>query len=71
LAAPEMLVLMGNTACKALLGRTGITRMRGTWTQAAGRPALPMFHPAAVLRDPIKKRDCWADLLTLQDRLRA
>jgi uracil-DNA glycosylase len=29
-----------------------------------------MFHPAALLRDPLKKRDAWADLLTLKDRLK-
>lgn len=70
LIQPEVLVLMGNTACKALLGRSGITRMRGQWTEAANLPALPMFHPAGVLRDPMKKRGCWSDLLSLQARLR-
>lgn len=70
LAAPEILVLMGNTACKAVLGRTGITRLRGTWTTAFDRPVLPMFHPAALLRDPQKKRDAWADLLALQAKLK-
>jgi DNA polymerase len=28
-----------------------------------------MFHPAALLRDPIKKRDAWTDLLSLRARL--
>lgn len=70
LVQPEIIVLMGNSACKALLGRTGITRLRGTWTEVQNRPALPMFHPAGVLRDPLKKRGCWADLLSLQARLR-
>lgn len=69
LADPDIVVLMGNTACKAVLGRTGITRMRGTWLEAWGRPVLPMFHPAGVLRDPLKKKDCWADLLALKARL--
>lgn len=69
LANPDVLLPMGNIACKALLGKTGITRFRGQWTEAFGKPALPMFHPAGVLRDPLKKRECWADLLALQDRL--
>lgn len=69
LADPQVIVLMGNIACKAVLGRTGITRMRGTWVEAWDKPVLPMFHPAGVLRDPIKKRDCWADLLALRARL--
>ena len=69
LAAPEILVLMGNTPCQAVLGRTGITRMRGQWTEAWGRPVLPMFHPAYLLRTPIAKREAWADLLSLKSRL--
>lgn len=70
LAEPEVLVLMGNISCHALLGRRGITRLRGTWTEALGRPALPMFHPAYLLRNPAAKREAWTDLLMLQSRLR-
>jgi uracil-DNA glycosylase len=71
LVGPEVLVLMGNHSCQALLGRKGITRMRGQWTEALGRPALPMFHPAYLLRNPHAKREAWHDLLMLQVRLRA
>ncbi len=70
LAAPDILILMGNHACQALLGRKGITRLRGNWTEALGRPTLPMFHPAYLLRNPAAKREAWADLLALQHRLR-
>ena len=71
LANPDLIVLMGNHACQALLGRRGITRLRGQWTEAMGRPALPMLHPAYLLRNPAAKREAWADLLSLQARLRA
>ncbi|MEM8787700.1 MAG: uracil-DNA glycosylase [Pseudomonadota bacterium] len=72
LAAPRVLVTMGNAATKTLLRTsTGITRLRGTWAEAQGLPVLPMFHPAALLRDPLKKRAAWADLLTLKARLEA
>ncbi len=70
LADPEILILMGNTPCGAILNRRGITRMRGTWTDALDRPVLPMLHPAYLLRNPAAKRETWADLLTLQARLR-
>jgi DNA polymerase len=70
LADPEIIVLMGNTPCQALLGRTGITRMRGDWVDVLGKPCLPMFHPAYLLRNPIAKREAWADLLSLKARLR-
>jgi DNA polymerase len=71
LADPALLVLMGNTPCAAILGQRGILRLRGTWTQAAGRPCLPMTHPAYLLRTPAAKREAWADLLSIEERLRA
>jgi DNA polymerase len=70
LAAPEVLVLMGNAPAGAILGRRGITRLRGIWTEALGLPVLPMLHPAYLLRNPAAKADAWADLLALQQRLR-
>ncbi len=69
LANPELIVLMGNISCQALLGRRGITRLRGQWATVANRPALPMFHPAYLLRNPAAKREAWADLLELKARL--
>ena len=70
LAKPDVLVVVGNHACQALLGKRGITRLRGEWTQASGKPALPMFHPAYLLRNPAAKREAWADLLSLKAKLR-
>jgi uracil-DNA glycosylase family 4 len=70
LADPDLLVLTGNHSCGALLGRKGITRLRGHWAEALGKPALPMFHPAYLLRNPHAKREAWHDLLMLQARLR-
>lgn len=70
LVNPEVLVLMGNPAAKTVLGTTtGITRLRGQWTVAGPWPVLPMLHPASLLRDPLRKRLAWADLLALRARL--
>lgn len=69
LVDPEILVCMGNISCLALLGRKGVTRLRGKWAEALGRPVLPMFHPAYLLRTASAKRETWADLLSLQHRL--
>lgn len=70
LADPDVLILMGNTPCGALIGRTGILRMRGKWTQALDKPVMPMTHPAYLLRNPAAKREAWADLLEIQAKLR-
>ncbi|WP_092081502.1 uracil-DNA glycosylase [Poseidonocella sedimentorum] len=69
LVAPDVVVLMGNISCQAGLGRRGIARLRGGWTTAYGRDALPMFPPAYLLSNPHAKRDAWQDLLALQARL--
>jgi uracil-DNA glycosylase len=48
-------VLLGNTATWAVLGLSGISKIRGTITAGSGAYAplktLPTFHPAAILRD--------------------
>jgi DNA polymerase len=69
LVDPEMLILMGNHACNAVIGRRGITKLRGRWTQGFGRPAIPMLHTAYLLRNPHAKREAWADMLELAARL--
>ena len=71
LAAPKVLVVMGNVPTGAILGLRGITRVRGQWGAALGLPVLPMLHPAYLLRNPVAKREAWADLLALQTRMRA
>ena len=70
LAKPDVIVAMGNTPLFALTGAKGILRARGSWSQALGKPVLPMTHPAYLLRTPAAKREAWADLLSLQARLR-
>ncbi|MDC0344877.1 uracil-DNA glycosylase [Alphaproteobacteria bacterium] len=76
LAKPEMIVLVGGTSAKALLGpKTAITKLRGTWTSLtipgvdAPIPTMPLYHPAYLLRSPGNKAKVWQDLLTLQERL--
>lgn len=71
LAQPELLILMGNISCQAVLGKRGITRLRGKWDDAWGKPTIPMFHPAYLLRQPPMKRHAWADLLDVKAQLGA
>ncbi len=72
LVQPDVLVLMGNTACKALLeAPRGITSLRGKWHEVGRVPAMPMFHPAALLRDATKKKPSWNDLLAIRQKLKS
>ena len=52
--APELLVCLGATAAKALLGSTfRVTRDRGVVVDSKlGYPALGTIHPSAILRAP-------------------
>jgi uracil-DNA glycosylase len=70
LVDPQVIVVVGNTPLFALTGSKGILRARGTWSEALGKPLLPMTHPAYLLRTPSAKCEAWADLLSLQARLR-
>ena len=75
LTNPKAVMLAGGAPMQALLGITGIMRARGVWrdveTASGARfQALPIFHPAFLLRQPAQKRLAWNDLLSLQARLR-
>ncbi len=60
---PKILVGLGATVIKGLLGKTaGITRLRGTWQEYQGIKLMPTFHPSYLLRDPSKKKVVWQDL---------
>ncbi len=76
LVDPEILVPLGGPAAKTLLARTeGISRMRGKWfaystpKMAAPIDAMPIFHPAYLLRSPAHKREAWRDLLAIKAKL--
>jgi DNA polymerase len=71
LVNPEVVLLLGATATRALAGRDlAITKVRGRWLARDGRLYLPTYHPAALLRDPGRKREAWEDLKLVRDHLR-
>jgi DNA polymerase len=55
LVDPVIMLLTGNVATEALLDRVGITKLRGEWFEWNGRYAMPIFHPAYLLRNPSRK----------------
>lgn len=67
---PEVIVVLGNTATRNLLGtKIGITRLRGEFQDYQGVKVMPTFHPAYLLRDPSKKQETWQDLKKVRDYL--
>lgn len=76
LAKPKILVFLGGSPAKALTGcQDGILKQRGKWLEyydpshELRLPALPMLHPAYLLRQSRAKREAWADCLTLKSAL--
>ncbi|MCB9430539.1 MAG: uracil-DNA glycosylase [Ardenticatenaceae bacterium] len=52
---PVIMLLTGNVATQSLLGKVGITKLRGEWYEWNGRWAMPIFHPAYLLRNPSRQ----------------
>jgi DNA polymerase len=67
LVDPLVMLLTGNVATESLLEKTGITKLRGQWFPWQGRWAMPIFHPAYLLRNPSRepgspKAQMWQDI---------
>jgi len=59
---PKIMILLGATALKYMTGPDlRITRDHGKWISCYDRLTMPVYHPAALLRDPRLKRDTWED----------
>jgi uracil-DNA glycosylase len=59
---PEMIVCLGALAMRTLIDKnSSISRSRGQWHIREGRRIIATYHPAALLRDPGKKKDVWTD----------
>ena len=71
LVEPEVLLLLGGAATKALIDTPeGIMKLRGKWRDVAiaGRTLKTMasLHPAYLLRTPAAKRLAWRQLLAVK-----
>ena len=76
LVNPKIIVLVGGTAAKSLLGSTdGITNLRGKFAPYHSLSAsqdfetFAIYHPAYLLRSPGQKRRAWHDMIVLKHRL--
>jgi len=69
---PPVICALGATAAKALLKtEEGITRLRGRVFEysTGGKkiPLIPTYHPAALLRNELLKKDAWEDMKKLRN----
>lgn len=67
LAAPEIILCLGERAAQPLLGsRDPISKLRGRWLAYEGETStvklLATFSPAYLLSQPLQKRRAWTDL---------
>jgi len=60
---PKLILCLGTTAAVSLLKRKeSLGAMRNKVHQIGDIKAVVTYHPAALLRNPNWKKDCWADV---------
>ena len=74
LVNPKILLLVGSISSKSILNKNlGITKLRGEWhIYKEGNievPALPIFHPAYLLRRPNNKSYVMRDILLFKRKI--
>ncbi len=67
---PQVVLLMGEAVAQFLLKQPKpLAELRGQWNRVLDRPTLATWPPDALLANPAKKREAWADLQQLQKAL--
>ena len=75
---PKILILAGAISSKIILDRKdfGITQLRGQWYDVYLKEinhkikAMPIYHPAFLMRQPIRKREAWEDLKNIEKEIK-
>ena len=73
---PDIIILLGNVAAKAILkNNEGITKIHGNWFSYKN-PYLKkiiniicIFHPSFLLRSPSQKKHAWDDLKKVEKKI--
>jgi DNA polymerase len=66
--SPAAVLLLGEPAARFLL-RADLASLHGSWHELLGLATLATWAPEDLLADPGRKRQAWADLQRLRDRL--
>lgn len=69
---PKIIITLGATSLKKLLGDESykISKVRGSWIKWNSRLVMPVYHPAALLRNPNLKQETWEDFKKVIDKYR-
>ncbi len=60
---PRVICTLGRVATQAMLStEKALGRVRGQVFSFGDAALVPTYHPAYLLRDPSKKKDCWEDM---------
>jgi DNA polymerase len=63
LIKPRITLCLGRVAAQTLIEPDfKITKSHGEWYEKKGYLFIATYHPAALLRDPSKKKDTWEDM---------
>lgn len=70
LVKPKIIVCLGRISGQVVMWPDfRITREHGIWEERKGYWLSATYHPAALLRDPAKKRESWEDLKKLKSKI--
>jgi DNA polymerase len=65
--APKIIVCLGALATQRMVrNEARITLVRGKVFEKGGIKIIPTFHPAALLRDPERKKPVWEDFKNIK-----
>lgn len=69
LVKPKIIVCLGLLATRAIVNEQAtMAATRGRWFSRGGVSIMPVYHPAALLRNVNLKRPTWEDFKRIRDR---
>ena len=71
LVRPKIIVCLGRIAAQRIIDRNfRITKQPGQWSERAGVQMTAIYHPSALLRDPLKRPETFVDLKSIQAKIK-
>ena len=71
LVRPKIIVCLGRIAAQRIIDRNfRITKQHGQWSERVGVQMTAIYHPSALLRDPLKRPETFVDLKSIQAKIK-